>query len=182
MLLTGYGTTENAGGLTGVEPMEDQPDCVGHLIPGVQIKIISDDGHKCGVNEEGEIYSKTPVRSMGYFRDAEANQMAFDADGYFRTGDIGYFDEEARLHLSGRKKEMFKVRNFAIWPSELDNVIQKHPGVRYASVVNVFDEDLTTDLAAAVVVKNNQLNVTEDDIYALIAGSIEISFYFFVEF
>lgn len=175
LLMTAYGMTEIGGGVSVTLPNEllEHPTTAGHLIRGTRVKLINDQtGERCGINEEGEIHIKTSIPPMGYFRDEKANLSAFDQEGFFITGDIGYFDEVGRLYISGRKKEMFKVRNFVIWPAELEDVIQKHPAVRYACVVNVYDEEVASDLAAAVVVKNEQLQVTEDEIIKLIAGKL----------
>lgn len=125
---------------------------------------------KCGIGEEGEIYVKPPIPFMGYFRDAEANRSAFDCNGYFVTGDIGYFDETGQLFISGRMKEMFKVRHYVVWPSELDDILQKHEAIRNACAVGVFDDETASDLAAAVVERNDACAITEEEVYRLISG------------
>lgn len=175
ILMTAYGMTE-AGGVSVTLPkeLEEHPTTVGHLIRGVKVKIINElTGERCGIGEEGEIHIKSTVPAMGYFRDEHANESAFDMERYFITGDIGYFDEIGRLFMSGRKKEMFKVRNFVIWPAELEDAIQKEQAVRVACVVNVYEDEIASDLAAAVVVRNEHHSITEDEIYKLIAGEIK---------
>lgn len=171
-LFVSYGLTEISGiSLALPNELETNPTTVGQLFGGIFVKVINEKTEeKCGIGEEGEIYIKAPVQPMGYFRDPSANERAFDKEGYFVTGDIGYFDKEGRLYISGRKKEMFKVRNFVIWPTELEDVIQKNPAVRYVCVVNVYDTEIMSDLPAAVVVRNEQFTITEDAIFALIAG------------
>lgn len=106
--------------------------------------------------------------------DDEANKLAFDDDGYYATGDIGYFNDSGQLFISGRKKEIFRVRNFGVKPSEIEDILIKHPAIQNACAVNVFDDEQMTELAAAVVVKSEQSAITEDEIYSLIAGSIDI--------
>lgn len=175
MLTTGYGATETCGYLSVAMATDliKYPNCVGQLKPGVQIKIINETaGMKCGIDEEGEICVKLPIPAMGYFRDDEANRIAFDCDGYFISGDIGYFDDAGRLFISGRKKEMFKVRHYVIWPSELEGILQKHQAIRNACVVGVSDDEIATDLAAAVVERNDGYTITEAEVYKLISGKI----------
>lgn len=171
--MTAYGMTE-LGGMVSVsmpKELENHPGTVGHLISGVHVKIINENtNERCEMEEMGEILIKTSISPMGYFRDDAANKSAFDKEGYFISGDIGYFDVAGRLFISGRKKEMFKVRNFVIWPTEIEDIIQKNHAVRYACVVNVYEDDIASDLAAVVVVKNEHHEITEDEIYKLVAG------------
>lgn len=173
IFMTAYGLTELGGGATITSPgeLEEHPNAVGCLMPGVQMKIIDENTNEnCGIGESGEVYVKIHVPSMGYLRDDVANRNAFDKDGYLITGDIGHFDESGRLHISGRKKDIFKSRGFSIWPAELEDIIQKSPAVRYVCVVNVFDEEIMSDLPAAVVVKNEHHSITQEEIYTLVAG------------
>lgn len=68
--------------------------------------------------------------------------------------------------------EIFKAHDYGIWPAELENILQDHQAIRNACVVNVFDEDAVTDLAAAVIEKNDRYTITEKEVYALISGKI----------
>lgn len=181
--MSAYGITEIGGGISLTMPneLEQYPGTVGQLFNGVQIKIIDENtNQKCGIDQKGEIYIKTTIPSMGYFRDDAANVRAFDDEGFFITGDIGYFDKTGRLYISGRRKEMFKVRNFVIWPTEIEDVIQMNQAVRYACVVNVYEDEIASDLVAAVVVKNGTFETTEDDISKLVASMILEQKVFFV--
>lgn len=173
VLMTTYGLTETGGSVTNTLPreLEEYPNTVGSLMSGVQMKIINEDTHKkCIIGEVGEMFVKVSVPSMGYFRDEIANRDSFDEDGYSITGDIGHFDESGRLYISGRKKDIFKNRGYSIWPTELENIIQKSSAVRQVCVVNIFDDEIMSDLPAAVVVKNEQHTITADEIYALVAS------------
>lgn len=135
------------------------------------MKIINENtGEKCGIGEEGEIYIKTSIPSLGYYKDETATQNSFDDEGYIMTGDLGYFDESGRLLIIGRKKEIFKNCGFAIWPAELESLIIKNPAIKDAAVVNVYDEDIMSDLPAAVVIKREDHSITEDEVYAIVAG------------
>lgn len=176
LLLTTYGMTEVGGSLSCTTPneLEEYPKSAGRLVPGVEVKIIHEQtGEKCGIGEEGEIYAKVPVPSMGYYKDEIATREAFDSEGYFITGDLGYFDDTGRLYIVGRKKEIFKNCGFAVWPAELENLIVKHPNVQTASVVSVYDNDVMSDLPAALVVKVDGSSITEKDVYAIIAGELK---------
>lgn len=173
VMLTGYAMTEVPTGVTIAlsDELIKNPKCVGYCVPGVQIKIINEiTGENCGIDEEGELCVKGPIPPLGYFRDEVATKNAFDEENYFITGDIGAFDESGRLRIVGRKKEIFKNRGYSITPSEIEDVILKHPAVQSACVVSVFDEEVVTDLPAAVVIRKDQQSITEDEIYSLVAG------------
>ncbi|XP_055297009.1 probable 4-coumarate--CoA ligase 1 [Sitodiplosis mosellana] len=175
LLLTTYGMTEVCGSATCTLPneLEEQPNSGGRLVPGFIIKIINENtGEKCGIGEEGEIYIKTLMPSVGYYKDETATRNSFDKEGYFISGDLGYFDGSGRLIIIGRKKEIFKNCGFAIWPAELESLIVNNPAIKDASVVSVFDDDIMSDLPAAVVVKKESHSITEDEVYAIIADKL----------
>lgn len=159
--------------MTSPTDLERYPGTSGCLMPGVHMKIIDEiSNENCGIGEKGEIYLKLAIPSMGYFRDDDANRNAYDADGYFKTGDIGYFDDAGRLYVSGRKKEIFKNRGHAIWPAEIEDILLKNHSIREVCVTSVFDDDMVTDLPAAVIVKNENQAITRDEVYAIVAGKI----------
>lgn len=173
LLLTTYGLTEICGSATCTSPneLEEHPNSGGQLVRGIEIKIIDEKtGGKCGIGEEGEIYIKTAIPSLGYYKDEMATKNSFDDEGFFITGDLGYFDQTGRLIIIGRKKEIFKNCGFAIWPAELESLIIKIPAIEDASVVNVYDEDIMSDLPAAVAIKKEGHSITEDEVYAIVAG------------
>lgn len=176
IFITTYGATETGGGVSATMPMEldKHPNSVGQLLPGIKVKIVDEKSQKNGgIDEEGEIFVKSPI-PIWYYLDDEANRLAFDKDGYYATGDIGYFDENGRLYISGRKKEIFRIRNFGVKPSEIEDVLMKSPAVENACAVNVFDTEQMTELASAVIVKNHRCAITEDEIYALVAGLVQL--------
>lgn len=177
--ITRYGATE-IGGMTRTigNELEQYPGTVGRLSSNVQMKLINENtGERCGVGEKGEIFVKVLVPSMGYYKDETANRNAFDDEGYFITGDLGYFDESGRLYIDGRKNEFFKSRDFAISPVEIENILLEHPAIRLACVVSIYDDELMTNLPAAVIVKMEQHTITENEVYSLISGKTSINRY-----
>lgn len=170
--ITAYGATEVGGGISATMPMEldTYPNSVGQLLHNIKVKIVDENGQKrCGIDEEGEIFVKIPI-PIRYYMDDEANELAFDTDGYYATGDIGYFDENGWLYISGRKKEVFRVRTFGVKPSEIQDILIENSAIQNACAVNVFDSEQMTELAAAVVIKNDRYAITEAEIYSMIAG------------
>lgn len=99
-----------------------------------------------------------------------ANKSTYDSDGWLRTGDLGYFDENGVLFLIDRKKDMFKHANHQISPIELEMFIEQNIDVAAVCVVGIPD-DATETLPAAVVIRNDVNNqISENDIFNLIAG------------
>jgi acyl-CoA synthetase (AMP-forming)/AMP-acid ligase II len=99
----------------------------------------------------GEIVIRGPTLFPGYLDDAEANAAAFLADGWFRTGDVGYCDEDGFLYLTGRLDEQINRGGDKIAPVEVDRVLLGHPAVAEAAVFGVPDARLGEDIIGAVV-------------------------------
>ncbi|XP_055297897.1 uncharacterized protein LOC129566201 [Sitodiplosis mosellana] len=175
IVLTIYGMSETCGAVSCTMPTESEecPHSCGRLITGAKIKIINQEtDEKCGIGEVGEICIKIPIPPMGYYKDEAATRNAYDNEGYFSSGDLGYFNETGRLYIIGRKIEIFRSREFDIWPGELENIILKHSAIRDVSVVNVYDDDIVLELPAAVVVKKEDSSITADDVYAIVADQL----------
>lgn len=100
-----------------------------------------------------------------------------DADGWIRTGDVGYFDADGFLYLVDRRKEILKYFGSQVSPSELENVLMQHPGIANVCVVGVSDT-LAGDLPAAVVIKSTTADVTEDDINTLMKSKYSFSSFY----
>lgn len=160
-----YGLIETCGGVTINYPRK--PGTIGHLTEGMRVKIINEDGEKCGLNESGEICMQAPVPFLGYFDDEESTANAFDSDGWFLTGDIGHFDEEGYLWLVGRKKDIFKYCGLHITPSEIEDIIMNHPAIAQVCVVGIPDL-ISLHLPAAVCVRLESSAVSEEDIANLV--------------
>lgn len=113
-------------------------------------------------NEIGEIHLWT-LCFLGYANNPEATRNAFDSDGWLKTGDLGYFTEEGEIFIVDRKKDMIKYLNYQVAPSELETFILKIEGVKIVCVVGIPDI-ISGDLAAAVVVKDKNSYLNEQDI------------------
>lgn len=90
-----------------------------------------------GPNEEGELWVRGPQVMKGYWRNPKATAETLMPDGWLRTGDIGYYDEENKFFISGRLKELIKVKGMQVAPAELDGVCLESEGVADAAVVGV---------------------------------------------
>ncbi len=149
-----YGTSE-VGIVTDL-PLSSTPraaDSVGKALPHVDLRIINDEGENCEPGEIGEIVCRTPTAFSGYDNQPQATAAAF-IGGYFRTGDLGYLDDQGFLHLKGRKKEIIKVGGVSVFPQDIEQVIMEFPGVRACAAVGVPDQRLGEKIAVALVVEH----------------------------
>lgn len=167
----GYGMSEICGMIAYDYPPSNENGVVGKLSDGICIKIIDEDGNRCGLNVEGEIYVKMRNKFLGYFENRKATDEALDNEGFFATGDIGRFNGEGELYVSGRKKELLKYCNFQVPPAEVDAFLIQSPHIKSACVVGIPDE-IVGDLPAAAIVRVNGSNITEKDVFDLVTGNI----------
>ncbi|MBQ8836319.1 MAG: AMP-binding protein [Clostridia bacterium] len=124
-ILNGYGITECAPLLAANRTCQQVKGSVGFPVPGTRV-IIKDPDE----NLEGEICAKGPNVMLGYYKDAEATAAAFDENGYFRTGDIGKFDENGWLYITGRAKNLIILSNGKnVYPEEIEVELAAVPGV-----------------------------------------------------
>ena len=87
----------------------------------------------------GELAVRGPVLMDGYLNNPTATAAVFDAEGWYYTSDVGYLDEHGYLYLSGRRSEMFKTGGENVFPREIEDVLESHPGVLFAAVIGVPD-------------------------------------------
>jgi acyl-CoA synthetase (AMP-forming)/AMP-acid ligase II len=112
---------------------------VGRPTPGLEFRIVADDGRVLGAGEEGEVRVRHGSVLAAYFNRPDATAEAFDKEGFFRTGDVGVLDEHDNLRLVGRKKEMYKSGGYNVYPREIELCLEQHPDVVLAAVIGVPD-------------------------------------------
>jgi long-chain acyl-CoA synthetase len=134
-------------------------------LPSTDIKLLDEQNREVGIGEAGEICAKGPQVMSGYWRKPEANATAFTADGYFRTGDIGVFDEKGFLKIVDRKKDMIIVSGFNVYPNEIEAVATGCPGVAECACIGVPDEK-SGEAVKLFVVKAPDAVLTEADVVA----------------
>jgi long-chain acyl-CoA synthetase len=134
-------------------------------MPSTDVKLLDDAGRAVKIGEAGEVCVKGPQVMSGYWEKPEANAAAFTWDGYFRTGDIGTFDEKGFLKIVDRKKDMILVSGFNVFPNEIEAVATGCPGVLECACIGVPDEK-TGEAAKLFVVRAPNAKVTEADIVA----------------
>jgi long-chain acyl-CoA synthetase len=136
----GYGLTETSPVSNWCRPDEYKPHSVGRPMPEMTQKIISiENGQELGPNQDGEVRMRGPNIMQGYFKLPDATSAAFDEQGYFRTGDIGRFDSDGHLFITGRLKEMLIIGGENVFPREIEEVINAHPSVKDCGVIGITD-------------------------------------------
>jgi non-ribosomal peptide synthetase component E (peptide arylation enzyme) len=115
--------------------------------------VVDADGRVCGPDEQGELRVVAPQMFLGYL-DATLNADAFDEDGYFRTGDLGFFDDDGYLHVAGRLKDVINRKGENISAKEIEDELYHHPDIREVAVIGLPDP-VSGERCCAVVVPAN---------------------------
>ncbi|GAA0504688.1 long-chain-fatty-acid--CoA ligase [Paractinoplanes deccanensis] len=152
-ILEGYGMTETASTITFNQgPEERRAYSVGKPVWGVQVQVWDDAGRRLppGRANIGELVTRGYHTMRGYHGHPAATAEAFDR-GWFRTGDLGYADDDGYLYIVDRKKELIIRGGYNVYPREVEEVLHRHPGVLEAAVVGVPDERLGQEVKAIVV-------------------------------
>jgi long-chain acyl-CoA synthetase len=145
-VLEGYGMTETGGGVVShVLGQRCKPGSVGTPAPGVELRIDVIEG------DVGEVLLRGPSLFRGYWNNPAATGEALDGEGWFRTGDVGYLDEDGYLFLVDRMKDVILRGGYTVYPREVEDVLYEHPSVLEATVVGVPDETLGEEVVALVV-------------------------------
>jgi long-chain acyl-CoA synthetase len=162
VVLEGYGLTETAPVLAVNRPdVGSIAKSVGPALPNVTLKLVDRQGQtipwQAGQpSAEGEILAKGPNVMLGYYNLPDETQQVFDAEGYFHTGDLGHFDANGNLFISGgRIKDLIIKAGENIAPVRIEDVLYQHPAVMNAAVIGVPDEKLGEDIVACLELKEN---------------------------
>jgi acyl-CoA synthetase (AMP-forming)/AMP-acid ligase II len=148
-----YGMTE-AGPAYIVMPKEEvtrRIGSVGKPVGPMELKIVREDDSPCDPREVGELLSRMPGRQREYYKDEAATASTWTEDGWLRSGDLGYLDEDGFLYLVGRKKDLIIRGGNNIYPTDVEAVLLEHPDVQEAAVIGVPHQVLGEDVAAFVV-------------------------------
>jgi len=148
----GYGQTECAALATvnAGEELVAFPEAAGRPLPTVGIEIRDDDGNALPEGEDGEIFLRGPMVMPGYWRRPEETAATVVSGGWLRTGDVGRMDG-GRLYLATRKRDLILRGGENIYPIEIENRLEAHPGVAEVAVIPVDHESLGHEVKAVVV-------------------------------
>ncbi|XP_044268934.1 4-coumarate--CoA ligase 1-like [Tribolium madens] len=176
----GYGQTEVAGVLTcfNMNDVKDtlrlhyKPSSCGRPIHGIWYKIVDVETERnLGPNEQGELRVKTKYAMNGYYN--LDSSESFDADGWLKTGDVVYYDEDYCFYVVDRIKEMLKYKSWHIAPAMLENILNNHPSIKLSVVIGIPDEDDGDHPMAIVILNNPEDEITGEEIEAYVAERVQ---------
>ena len=148
-----YSSTEGGGVFVGPHDWLRKPGTVGKAVPGVEVKLLDIDGNPVPQGQEGLIYVKAPATGrFEYYKEQGKTDASYRGD-WFTLGDMGRFDVDGDLFLTGRTAELIISGGVNIYPVEIDEVLIRHPDIADAAVVGVPNEDWGEEIKAVVELK-----------------------------
>lgn len=170
-----YGLTETMGGTTLSEfeaPIEVTCENKGKPIGSFEVKVVQNEsGKSADIDEDGEIWVRGYTVMLGYYKNEEATREAITPEGWFRTGDLGHYDKDGYLKITGRAKEMFIVGGSNAYPAEIERYLETHPKVGQAVVCGAPHERLGEVCFAFIMPKAGE-QLTQGDILEYCRGQI----------
>ena len=164
LIRQGYGLSETTAASHFLSTGLSKPGSIGGIANNTECKIIDvETGEECGPHRPGEVYLKGPCVMKGYYNNPEANAEVFTEDDFFKTGDIGYYDDEHDFYIVDRLKELIKVKGFQVPPAEIEALLLEHPLVADVAVIGIHDE-YAGERPKAFVVKRPGSEVSASDI------------------
>lgn len=171
-ILERYGMTET--GMNSSNPLAGarRPGTVGKPLPGIDIRITNPDEARAPVGSVGEIEVRGPNVFAGYWRSPAETRAAFTADGWFRTGDQGVFSADGYLSIVGRSKDLVITGGLNVYPREVEQVLDRIPGLAESAVIGVPHPDFGEAVVAIVVATASAKAPTADDVIAAARASL----------
>jgi carnitine-CoA ligase len=162
-LIEGYGLSETLGICTANPVLygKTKRHCIGLPVLGREIRVVDDDWNDCPAGQSGAIVVRGQPLFSGYFRNEDATKECFH-DGWFFTGDIGWFDEDGYLNFLDRSKDVIKRAGENIAAGEVERVLNEHPAVAESAVIGVFDPLRDEAVKAYVVLKLGVMTSDEE--------------------
>jgi len=155
-VVQGYGMTE-ASPVTHLSPTRNapsKPGSIGKVVPNTEVRVVDVvTGAALGIRQEGELLIRGPQIMKGYLNRPQDTADSIDRDGWYRTGDVGYVDEQGWFFIVDRTKELIKYKGLQVAPAELEALLLTHPAILDAAVVRKADEEAGEVPKAYVVLK-----------------------------
>jgi long-chain acyl-CoA synthetase len=159
----GYGLSETSPVACVNTPLiEHFTGHVGLPVPGTEVMILGDNNIELPLGQAGEICIKGPQVMTEYWNMPEETRNAFTSDGYFRSGDIGFMDQNGYVKIIDRKKDMIIVSGFKVYPNEVEEVLSLMPGILECAVIGTPDEE-TGEAVKAFIVKGDA-DISEEQV------------------
>jgi long-chain acyl-CoA synthetase len=172
-----YGMTETTGTIVYLPPEDHDPAgnrrmrAAGLPLPGVEVKVVDAEGREVPRGEVGEVATRSYANMAGYWKLDEATAATIGPDGWLRTGDAGYMDEDGYLYIHDRVKDMIISGGENVYPAEVESAVYGHPAVAEVAVIGVPD-DKWGEAVKAVVVPKPGMTIDPEEIIAFARGRI----------
>src|SRR4030067_1473652 len=175
--INAFGQTETASTITTLGPEDHRIEgteeekekklkrltsSIGRPLPDVEVKIVDEEGKTLPLLEVGEIIARGPRIMTGYWRDEQKTSQVITPDGWVRTGDMGWMDEEGYIYLAGRGDDMIIRGGENISPDEVEEVLRSHPIIEDAAVIGIPDPEWGQEPRAMVVLKKGEKATPEE--------------------
>ncbi|KAA0064627.1 large proline-rich protein bag6-B isoform X1 [Cucumis melo var. makuwa] len=173
-ILQGYGLTESTGIGASTDSLEESRryGTAGLLSPSTEGMIVDPEtGEALPVNRTGELWLRGPTVMKGYFGNVEATNSTLDSEGWLRTGDLCYIDEDGFIFVVDRLKELIKYKGYQVPPAELEALLLTHPNISDAAVIPYPDKDVG-QFPMAYVVRKAGSDLSHDDIMQFVAKQV----------
>lgn len=164
-LTIAYGQTESSPVITQTrieDALELRVETVGRALPGVEVRIVDEEGNILGEGEQGELCSRGHGTMLGYYKDDDATAAAIDEEGWLHTGDIAKQHADGYYSITGRKKDMVIRGGENIYPREIEEFLFTHPAISQVTVVGVPDAKYGEELCAWVQLHPNHTLTCEE--------------------
>uniref|UniRef100_A0A803LIM9 4-coumarate--CoA ligase n=1 Tax=Chenopodium quinoa TaxID=63459 RepID=A0A803LIM9_CHEQI len=174
VIMQGYGLTESTGIGATTDCLEESRryGTAGLLSPSTEAKIVDpESGKALGVNQTGELWLRSHTVMKGYFNNHEATVSTLTSDGWLKTGDVCYFDEDGFLFVVDRLKELIKYKGYQVPPAELEALLLTHPEIADAAVIPFPDKNVG-QFPMAYVVRKAGSNLSENEIMDFVAKQV----------
>jgi len=162
----GYGMSETTALAISTPYNAHRPNSCGVPYTDVDFRLVDEDGNDVPLGERGEIWMKSPYMMKEYWRKPEETAHVFTEDGWLKTGDIAYMDEDGYVFIVDRTKDMIIAGGFNIYPRDVDEVLVKHPKVADAMTIGVPDEYRGENVKAFVQLKPGVESATAEELIA----------------
>lgn len=174
-LCQGYGATETTSMATstliGVNPDYSSS---GFPLGSIDMKFIDPlTGTSLPVGVEGELLIRGPNIMRGYYKNEKATKESMTDDGFFRTGDLGYYKPDVGLFITDRIKELIKVKGMQVAPAELESVLRSHPAVQDAAVIGI-PHEISGEVPKAFIITKDGKKTNEEELQDFVAKQVAV--------
>ncbi|MBC3862136.1 long-chain fatty acid--CoA ligase [Undibacterium jejuense] len=165
--MEGYGLSETMAPSHVNPPQRMKQQCLGIPVFNVDARVVDPaTGKEVAQGEQGEIWIHGPQVFKGYWNDPKKTEDAFaelDGKRFFRSGDLGYIDEDGFFFFTDRLKRMINASGFKVWPAEVESMMYQHPAIQDCCIIGTHDE-YRGETVKAVIVKKANATLTDEDI------------------